>query len=314
MTLPIGNRTDATGNNSTADYDYTFRILDETDLVITVINPDDGTETDLDLTDDYTVDGVGDVGGGQISLVDDGQEWLDEDGFLDDGWDIVLRRVRPLTQETDIRNQGDYYPEGIEDEFDSLVMMAQQLQEQIDRCVQAGVGATSPSLAELNAAVASAVAAAAQAVAAAAVTLAASLASQSDAETGTNNTKFMSPLRVDQAIQARKIRVVTGAIATGAVAINAAVCDVVNLTADGDFTLNIPTGGQAGQRVSLRITQDNPGSRILALHANFLIASELSTDGVVLSTAAGSIDEIGLYCVDGTVWEVEAFGTDYAVA
>jgi hypothetical protein len=139
-------------------------------------------------------------------------------------------------------------------------------------------------------------------------------ATQNEAEAGTDDTHYMTALKTDEAIQARKIRVGTGAIVTGAVAINAALYDVINLTADGNFTLNIPTGGQAGQRVSIRITQDNPGSRILALHANFLIASELSTDGVVLSTAAGSIDKIGLYCVDGTVWEVEAFGTDYAVA
>ena len=79
MTLPIGNRTDATGNSTTADYDYTFRILNEEHLLVTVRDPDTDEETELTLTTDYTVDGVGDVGGGQISLVDADQDWLDDD-------------------------------------------------------------------------------------------------------------------------------------------------------------------------------------------------------------------------------------------
>jgi hypothetical protein len=136
MTLPIGNRTDAVGNGTTADYDYTFRILNEAHLLVTVRHPTTGVETTLTLTTDYTVDGVGDVGGGQISLVDSNQAWLDSNGYLDTGWTITQRGVEPLKQETDIRNQGDYYPEGIEDALDYQMRVSQQQQDEIDRSLK----------------------------------------------------------------------------------------------------------------------------------------------------------------------------------
>jgi hypothetical protein len=126
------NKNDYTGNGTTGTYAYSFKIFDETELLLTIADAD-GVETELTITTDYTVTGVGETSGGDIVLVDDSQEWIDESGYLADGYKLNIKRQLPLTQSADIRNQGDFYPEAHENVFDRLVMLIQQMQEQIDR-------------------------------------------------------------------------------------------------------------------------------------------------------------------------------------
>ena len=129
------NRNDYVGNGNVDTYAYSFRIFDETDLLVTVRNTSD-VETTLVLTTDYTVTGVGDAGGGNVVLVNSGQAWLDGGGDLLTNYALTIRRVRPLTQTTDIRNQGSFFPETHEDSFDHSIMIDQQLDEAIDRAVK----------------------------------------------------------------------------------------------------------------------------------------------------------------------------------
>ena len=128
------NRVDYTGNGAVDTYAYTFRIFAKTDLRVTVRNTDD-EETTLTVDTDYTVTGVGDSGGGNVVLVNSSQAWLDADGDLKSNYRLTIRRVRSLKQETDIRNQGDFFPETHEDAFDHGVMIDQQQQDEIDRAV-----------------------------------------------------------------------------------------------------------------------------------------------------------------------------------
>lgn len=128
------NRNDYTGTSSLDVYAYTFRILAQSDLLVTVRNTSD-VETTLTINTDYTVSGVGSSGGGNVTLVNGSQAWLTA-GNLTTGYVLTIRRVRPLTQSTDIRNQGTFYPEGHEDAFDHLVMIDQQQQDEIDRSVK----------------------------------------------------------------------------------------------------------------------------------------------------------------------------------
>jgi hypothetical protein len=120
------SRVDYVGTGSTSVYPYTFRIFAESDLRVIVRDTDD-VETILELDTDYSVSGVGDASGGSITLLD---------GNLVSGYALTIRRVRPLTQETDIRNQGDFYPEAHEDTFDHLAMVDQQQQEELDRSIK----------------------------------------------------------------------------------------------------------------------------------------------------------------------------------
>lgn len=117
------NRNDYIGNGATSVYSYSFKIFSENDLLVTKRTTAD-VESTLVLTTDYTVTGVGEPSGGTITLVA---------GNLTSGYALTIRRVRDLTQETDIRNQGDFYPEGHEDAFDHFIMIDQQQQDEIDR-------------------------------------------------------------------------------------------------------------------------------------------------------------------------------------
>jgi hypothetical protein len=121
------SRVDYVGNGATSVYPYTFKIFASSDLRVTRQVIATGVETLLVLTTDYSVSGVGAESGGNVTLVA---------GNLPSTQKITIRRVRPLTQGTDIRNQGDFLPETHEDEFDRGVMLDQQLQDQIGRCLK----------------------------------------------------------------------------------------------------------------------------------------------------------------------------------
>lgn len=129
------NRVSYTGNDSTDTYNYTFRIFANTDLLVIVKNTTTDVETTLTLTTDYTVTGVG-GSGGTIVLAGSGKAWQGTGANLNTGYKLYIRRVLPLKQLTDIRNQGDFYPEVHEDALDKLIMIEQQQQDELDRAVK----------------------------------------------------------------------------------------------------------------------------------------------------------------------------------
>lgn len=130
------NRDDYTGNGSTASYDYNFKVFDEDHLLVTVRDTSDNEEFTLTIGTDYTVSGVEDESGGAIALVDNGQDWIDSSGFLATGYVLSIRRNLPLKQLTEVRNQDEFYPEVHEDQFDKLVMIDQQQQDELDRSLK----------------------------------------------------------------------------------------------------------------------------------------------------------------------------------
>lgn len=135
MISSTNKRNDYIGNNSTATYAYTFRITSSAHLYLVVRSPLN-VETPLTLATHYTVTGVDESGGGNIVLVNGAFDWIDGDGFLENGWSLAIRRIVPLKQETDIRNQGDFFPEVHEDVFDYLTFIDQQQQDEIDRSIK----------------------------------------------------------------------------------------------------------------------------------------------------------------------------------
>jgi hypothetical protein len=125
------NRVDYTGNGATTIFPFTFRIFEASDIVV-VTADDDGIETTLELNVDYTVTGVGSYNGGTVVI---GTAPIN-------GQALTIQRVLPLTQETDLRNQGQFFAETHEDVFDRMAMVHQQLQEQIDRAAKLPVTRT----------------------------------------------------------------------------------------------------------------------------------------------------------------------------
>ena len=129
MTISITtNKTGPTaGDGVVTSFNYNFRIDDEDDLV--VIHTDaTGVETTLTITADYTVAGVGDEAGGTITYPVSGSPLLATET-------LTLKRVLALTQLTNLRNQGGYFPEVQETALDRLLMQVQQLDEQLGRAL-----------------------------------------------------------------------------------------------------------------------------------------------------------------------------------
>lgn len=110
------SREEYTGNGVTTDFDYRFRVFEAADLVVSVADTTE-TITVLTLNTDYTVTGAGSRTGGKVKLLSP----------LAFNWRINIERALPVTQETDIRNQGNFFPEVHEDAFDKLTMLIQQV-------------------------------------------------------------------------------------------------------------------------------------------------------------------------------------------
>lgn len=138
MTVPIGSELYFTGNGTVDTFSYTFKVFQAADLEVAVREVATGAETELEMDTDYEVDPdtVGDDNGGSITLLDDGQDWVDAEGDLDSGWVLVIRRKLEITQETDIRNEGQGYKATLEDQFDRCVMIDQQQQNELDRSLK----------------------------------------------------------------------------------------------------------------------------------------------------------------------------------
>nr|8CK1_B Chain B, Tail fibers Dpo36 [Ribes]8CK1_C Chain C, Tail fibers Dpo36 [Ribes]8CK1_D Chain D, Tail fibers Dpo36 [Ribes] len=128
MTVPTNdNREQYAGNGATTVFPYAFRIFESSDLEV-YLTDEDGDQALLIEGTDYTVSGAGDEEGGEITFPVSGDP-------LDDGETLTILRVIDITQETDLKNQGAYYPEVVEDEFDRSRMIDQQQQEQLDRAL-----------------------------------------------------------------------------------------------------------------------------------------------------------------------------------
>lgn len=110
------SRNEYTGNGATTQYDFTFRILDKSHLLVQTLDTSESIVT-LTLGTDYTVTGVNRYNGGKVVLT----------SALPTGYKISIERKTPVTQETSIRNQGGFFPEIHEDAFDKLTMLVQQV-------------------------------------------------------------------------------------------------------------------------------------------------------------------------------------------
>jgi hypothetical protein len=119
------NRNDYVGNGATTVYPYTFQIYDQTHVEVWVQTLA-GTVSKLALTTDYTVSGVGLSGGGNIILTT----------ALTSGYLLTNKLVLPLTQLTDLRNQGHFFGEVHERVFDRDIRIAQQLADQYARGIK----------------------------------------------------------------------------------------------------------------------------------------------------------------------------------
>jgi hypothetical protein len=122
MLATASSRNDYVGAGNVGPFPYGFKIWAASDLRV-VKRSALGVETVLNYPTDFSVTGIGKSAGGNVTLTT----------ALAVGENIVIRRVRPLTQTTDLRNQSTYFREDTEDALDKSVMNDQQLQDSVSR-------------------------------------------------------------------------------------------------------------------------------------------------------------------------------------
>lgn len=104
------------GAGSAGPFPYTFRIYVPSDLIVTTTDAS-GMVTTLTYLAQYTVTGVGNRVGGTVMLTN----------ALAVGLTLTIQRTLPILQLINYRNQGAMFAANIEDGFDQLIMICQQL-------------------------------------------------------------------------------------------------------------------------------------------------------------------------------------------
>ena len=123
------------GNGSTTVFAYTFKIFDDDDITVILRTDATGGETVQTKTTDYTVSGVGDAGGGNITF-----------GTAPaSGITVVLIRETAQTQATDYTPNDPFPAASHEDALDKLTLIIQDQQEELDRSFKVSRTNTSTS-------------------------------------------------------------------------------------------------------------------------------------------------------------------------
>jgi len=114
------------GDDSTVVFAYTFKIFDDDDIQVILRNDTTGAETVQTKTTHYSVSGVGNTGGGNITFVTAPAT----------GETVVLIRAIPLTQATDYTPNDPFPAETHEEALDRLTFIVQDQQEELDRAIK----------------------------------------------------------------------------------------------------------------------------------------------------------------------------------
>lgn len=113
------------GNGITRKWDVDFPLLSAADLRIYVTSPQGAEE---EISSDFSVD----------LLTHTLTYPTDESGkaALADGWKLTAVRATPLTQEIDLLRQGELDAEVLEEGYDKLTLLVQELEEKVDRSIK----------------------------------------------------------------------------------------------------------------------------------------------------------------------------------
>lgn len=114
-----------TGNGTLDTYSITFFFRLAADIKVTLVSATDDSVTSLAITTDFTVD----VDASELTLVD---------GDLASGDVLIIEREVDVLQETELRNQGPYYPETIEAALDDQAMISQQISDKAEKALRVG--------------------------------------------------------------------------------------------------------------------------------------------------------------------------------
>jgi hypothetical protein len=122
------NRWAYAGNGVTVLFAYTNKIFAKSDLLVYRETIADGALTLLTLNTHYDVTGVGVAGGGNVDLTALGAPSGD--------YRVIIVRQVPLTQETDLEDDGPFPADTTEQALDKLTVLAQQIDDTIGRSLR----------------------------------------------------------------------------------------------------------------------------------------------------------------------------------
>lgn len=130
-------RNDYTGNGVTTEFAYSFRIWSNTNLTV-VTADEDGVESVLELTTDYTVTGAGQTTGGNVTLLTP----------LADGHKLTILSDIPALQGQKLSTQSGFSASVQEASLDKLTRIAQQNGEAVGRaaCLPRTLQGVDPTL------------------------------------------------------------------------------------------------------------------------------------------------------------------------
>lgn len=110
------NSASYSGNGSTTVFAYGFKIFENSDLAVTLVNDTTGVETTQTLTTHYTVSGAGTNSGGNVTFVTAPAS----------GNTVKIERILPHTQPTAYTENDAFPAQAHEDGLDRLTMLTQQ--------------------------------------------------------------------------------------------------------------------------------------------------------------------------------------------
>lgn len=141
LSATIPTRHNFVGNDVATSFSYTVEISDQ-DHIKLVHTDTAGVENALAdplvVDVDYTVNGVGNAGGGSVDFPKAGSVY----STLATGEKLSIIYDFPLEQTTDIPNTGRVFNESIEDQLDYMTILTNQLKEKLDRSIILPEGST----------------------------------------------------------------------------------------------------------------------------------------------------------------------------
>lgn len=123
------NKIIAQGNAVTTVFNYGFYV-DLASHIVATYTDAGGNQSDVSLTVQPTVTGVGNPLGGTFSYTPGGNP-------MPVGSTLTFQRIVPYEQDATINNQGNFYPAVVEAALDFIVLQTQQLAEQVGRAIVA---------------------------------------------------------------------------------------------------------------------------------------------------------------------------------
>ena len=119
------NKVSFNGDGSQTVFAYSFKIFDEDDLTV-ILRNSSGGETTQTISTQYSVSGVGNASGGNVTMVTAPAS----------GESLTIIREQPLTPGLDLVANDPFPAASFEDQLDKLTFMVQQHQEELDRSIK----------------------------------------------------------------------------------------------------------------------------------------------------------------------------------